>query len=267
VSLYLIVSRGKLRGRVIPVEDNLFLIGADRVCQLRVKHRHVAGQHCALEQRSGKAFVRDLNSGRPTKVNGREVPPGGEWPVQPGDVLGVGPLQAVVQGRDAPLTGPEAEEWAAWILGKIEQGKGGKKPSKERGAAAAAAAMLRGLEEPSEEVRGRLQLTTEKGVTVAQLMAAELLEQGEIDLLRQEILEYHAVHRPARVLLDLGNVQRMSSLALSMLVILHRRLRAEGARLALCRIHPELQPIMNVMGVAKMVPCFPDRDAALAATW
>src|SRR5262245_3382407 len=90
MKFYLIVAKGRKQGLPIPISIDLFLIGTDRVCQLRVASSHRVGpQQCALVTRERKVFVRDLGADHPTLVNGSLVPPGEEWPLHAGDRLEV----------------------------------------------------------------------------------------------------------------------------------------------------------------------------------
>jgi len=263
-SAYLIVEKGKHRGTSIPVKGDLFLIGSDRVCQLRIDHPRVGGQHCALVTRDGKVFLRDLASGHLTAVNDREVPAGAEWPLHDGDRLLVGPLRAVVQVQETPPSQQSADDWTFKAL--EERGKQRVQADEGDEAAGAAAAILGRMDEQRGEVRGRLRVSIEKGVTVARLLDTQLVDEAAIDLLKRDLSE-RLPPAPKRVLLDFENVQRMSSMALGVLVGVNRRLKAEGGSLALCHVSRDLLPILEAVGMGKMVPSFPNKQAALAAQW
>src|SRR5207249_837887 len=142
--LYLVVVKGKQKGTVIPVTGELFLIGTEPVCQLRVHHREVGGQHCAVVTRDDKVFVRDMDSGRPTLINDREMPSGAEWPIHARDRLTVGPLQVAVQLSETALSQRDAQEWASSFLDEVGKGrdKAGAGAGRPTGAAGAAAAVL-----------------------------------------------------------------------------------------------------------------------------
>ena len=82
----------------------MFLIGSKDVCQLRSKLPGIAEEHCALVTRDRKVFIRDLDSGQPTRLNGAIIPPGQEWPLHAGDRLAVGPMEFVVQFHEKELS-------------------------------------------------------------------------------------------------------------------------------------------------------------------
>jgi pSer/pThr/pTyr-binding forkhead associated (FHA) protein len=89
----------------IPVGLGPFLIGRAPDCQLRPTSPLIAWQHCVLDCRGGKAFVRDLYTVAGTFVNGRPV--SGQVELHDGDQLKVGPLLFAIRlESDASLTPP-----------------------------------------------------------------------------------------------------------------------------------------------------------------
>ena len=70
-----------------------------------------------------------------------------------------------------------------------------------------------------------------------------------------------------RVLIDLKNVKRMSTVAVSMIDELSSWLKPWGSTLALCRVRRELQAILPKLSLHNTIPHFPDKRSALAAKW
>ena len=116
MKFYLIVAKGKKQGLPIPIEVDLFLIGSGKSCQLRADHEDIGEQHCAFVMRDRKVFVRDLNSGHPTIVNGEPIADSEEWPLHGGDFIEVGPLKFMIQYREKELSKRDLEEWALKCL-------------------------------------------------------------------------------------------------------------------------------------------------------
>ena len=79
--------------------------------------------------RGRKVFVSDLDSGRPTFVNGEVLTPAVEWPLHPRDMLEVGPLKFMVQYREKVLSQRDLEEWALSCLDQNVDRKEGIRPS------------------------------------------------------------------------------------------------------------------------------------------
>src|ERR1700722_9297219 len=119
MKFYLIVAKGSKQGLPIPIAVDLFLIGSDRICQLR--KRGLGAKHCALVTRDKKVFVRDMDSGHSTLVNGSAIPTGSEWPLHAGDRICVGPLEFLIKFREQGLSGKDLEEWAMRSLDEQQE--------------------------------------------------------------------------------------------------------------------------------------------------
>ena len=87
-----VLAAGKQQGQVLPVKPPQFLVGRDPGCHLRPASHLISDRHCAIRQRHGKAFLRDLASTAGTSVNGR--PAQGEVELQHGDRLHLLPTTA-----------------------------------------------------------------------------------------------------------------------------------------------------------------------------
>jgi anti-anti-sigma regulatory factor len=276
MKFYLIVAKGKHQGLPIPITVDLFLMGSDRMCQLRSPLPGVARQHCALVTRGRKVFVRDLGGDQPTQVNQELVPPGEEWPLHAGDRLGVGPLEFLVQFREKPLSQRDLEEWALKCLDRtsereLDDPEDAGDPiaalrRRPTTASQAAAMIMDKLQARRGVVKGRLRIGLEAGVTTVRFNDIYLVEEAELALVKKELFDN--LGRPnLRVLLDFKNVKRMSSTAVAIIRELHGWLRPWGSTLALCRLRPELQGMLQTLSLDAAVRYFPDKKAAYATRW
>ncbi len=283
--LYLIVAKGKQKGLPIPIKVDLFLVGSDTSCQLRSKLPGIGTQHCALVMRDKKVFVRDLDNGK-TLVNDELIPPGEEWPVHAGDRLEVGPLEFMVQFNEKMLSRKDAEEWALKSLDReaarsdaakegeehIEDESGEVRaappPPPPDTAAAAAAEILDKLSAQRGVIKGRLRVNDHEDIRILRFNDSQLVEVSEIVFIRKELLS-HLEGRNAtrRVLIDFKNVIRMSSAAGEMLTEVRRRIQGSGGALALCRVRPDLQLILEALGFMAAIPHFPKKEVALTERW
>lgn len=84
-------------------------VGRRPDCGLRLPIGDVSRQHCEVTVGSS-VWVKDLGSSNGTYVNGKRV---AESKLNPGDVLGVGPVQFVVQVDDKPENVVEPKERSA----------------------------------------------------------------------------------------------------------------------------------------------------------
>ena len=276
MKFYLIVAKGKKQGFPVPIEVDLFLIGSNKMCQLRAVHDRIGPQHCALVNRGKKVFVRDLNSGEATIVNGEVMTASEEWPLHAGDTLEVGPLKFMLQFREKPLSQRDLEEWALQCLDEDE----GRKMSamdmleekaevvteKMDAASSAAGAIIDRLNAQKGIVKGRLRLSREEGVTIVRINDTHLVEEAELALIKKEL--HDNLNRPnLRILLDMKNVRRLSSSAADMFGDLRTRLRPLGSKLAFCRVRPEMKEMLEAFPTTQGLPFHADKAAAFKAKW
>lgn len=272
----LIVAKGKHRGMPIPIEVDLFVIGSGQVCQLRAQHPGLGEQHCALVMRGRKVFIRDLGSGKTTTVNGELIPSSEEWPVHKGDRLGVGPFEFKISFHEKQLSQRDLEEWA---LKALDEDTGPKKSAFEEideamteaarehnDAAKAAGAMIGALQAQKGVVRGRLRISREGAITIVRLNDIYLVEDAELNHLKKELHANLDVQN-LKVLLDMKNVRRMSSSAVSLFGELSHWLRTHGSTLALCRLRPELAGMLIDLQSVFNFRIFPDKAIAMGAKW
>jgi anti-anti-sigma factor len=277
MKFYLIVATGKHRGRPIPINVDLFVVGTVSTCQLRVQHPDMGEQQCALVTRGRKVFIRDLGSGRPTTVNGQEVPVSEEWPLHKGDAVSAGPLEFRVSFQEKPLSQRDLEEWA---LRALDESAAPRKPvegaeyddslravSREFNQASAAAAALLGQAQSLRgEVHGSLRISRDGGLTVVRINELHLVEEAELAHLKRE-LQRNLTGNNLRVLLDLKNVRRMSSAAVGLFADVSHWLKQRGGSLALCRLRPELAGLVSDLRNLFNIRVYDDKDKALAAKW
>jgi ABC-type transporter Mla MlaB component len=274
---YLIVAKGPKKGMPIPITVDLFLIGSAKVCQLRSNAKGIGVEQCSIITRGKKVFLRDWSSGNPTLLNNELVPPGEEWPVHTGDRVTVGPLEFVIQFQEKGLFGKDLEEWALKCLDvdherESREGDGDwefdPRQMNQRfiDASQAAATMFDRLQDMRGVIKGRLRVSHEEGITVIRFMDAFMVDPSEIALIKKEVYE-HITRPNLRVLLDFKAVQRISSVAVEMLLEIYRTLRIKGSTLALCRIRPDLRSLLETLNVIQPVPHFGDKRLAMAEKW
>jgi anti-anti-sigma regulatory factor len=272
VKFYLIVAVGKKKGYPIPITVDLFLMGTEKMCQLRSQMAGVGGKHCALVRHEKKIFLRDLHSGEPTILNGSAIPPGEEWACHAGDRINVGPLEFVLQFREKPLSQRDLEEWALKCLDKDseqhiyedEDFRGVRQRNDTP--AQAAASILENLQAKRGFIRGRLRVGRDGNVTHIRFNDRYLVDEAEIALVKKELYD-NLDRNNLRILLDFKNVTRMSTAAVKMIDELLTWLKPWGSTLAVCRVRAELQDILPRLNLDNTIPNFRDKRAALAARW
>lgn len=269
MKFYLIVAKGSKQGLPIPISIDLFLVGSDKICQLRKSS--LGKRHCALVTRDSKVFVRDMDSGQLTIVNGSAIPPGDEWPLHAGDRITVGNLEFLVQYREKAASQKDLEEWAVNCLEsqtvhEIDDIFDANKFRASVNAAGAAQSILDQLDAMKGYVKGRLRIGHERNVTTVKLNDVKLVDESEIALVKRELCD-NLNKTNLRVLLDLKNVRKLSSSAVVMLADVYRWLKQWGSKMAVCRIRPELQSAMALLIEDEHIPVFKEKKDAIYAEW
>jgi hypothetical protein len=266
MKFYLIVARGPKKGMPIPITIDLFLLGSDKICQLR--NANLGLKHCAMVTRDKKVFIRDFDSGQPTLVNGTVVAPGDEWPLHAGDRIAVGNLEFMIQYREKALSQRDLEEWAAGCLDIDDQRElldDDDDFHPPTNASTAAQGIIDRLSAQRGLIKGRLRVGVDGPITTIRFNDRHLVEESEIALIKTEICQN--VTKPnLRVLLDLKNVRRLSTAAAMMMSDVNRWLRHRGSTMAICRIKPEHEGILSVLEVEN-IPRFADKRIAINARW
>lgn len=264
--VFLIVTRGPKKGMPVPISGDLFLLGAEKMCQLR--NRNLAPKHCALVTRDKKVFLRDLNSGLPTLLNFEVVTPGEEWPTHAGDILGIGNLEFMIQYREKALSQRDLEEWAARCLdvetdrNLLDEEDVFHAPTN---ASEAAHGIIDKLNAQKGFVHGRLRIGLERGVTTVRFNDTKIVDEGEISMIKKELCE-NLGKANLRILLDLKNIRRLSSVGVNMIGEFKRWLGPRGSTMALCRVRPEIERILQTLHVDDL-RIFPDKRTGIDARW
>ena len=274
MKLFLRVANGKQAGRLIEIRGQLFMIGSHSSCQLRSRLAGILPQHCAIRHDDRKVFVLNLGDGQ-VSVNDEPLSPGQEWPLHRQDRLAVGPLEFLVQFNETEVPRRDTEDWALKAL-DIDANKEeeesldafGEVREVEPGTPAATAeAILAKLKAERGLVKGRLRVSGESGTLVIRFNDPHLVEEGEIALLKKELLA-NVTGEGLRVLLDFKSVRRISSAATKELIYdLGRWVRGRGGSLAVCRLHPDLLPILKALEAKSSIPYFKEKRPAISAPW
>ncbi len=265
MKFYLIVTRGKRKGLPIPITVDLFLVGSDPMCQLR--NEKLGPKHCAFVTHDKKVALRDMDSGQPTIVNESVLPQGTEWALHAGDRIGVGNLEFMIQFREKPLSQRDLEEWASRCLDVRGENAIDEVDEFHRvtDASSAATSIIQKLNAIKGQVKGRLRVGVEGGVTTVRFNDTMLVDEAEIALIKSELCE-QLDRSNLRILLDLKNVRRMSTAAVTMVAEFQRWGQQRGSRVALCRVRSEIEGILGVMHL-EAIPRFRDKKLALASRW
>lgn len=107
-----------------------------------------------------------------------------------------------------------------------------------------------------------LQVEPVGDVTVVRFTAPMLWGYDQVQLIGEHL--FCLVEEGKRkLLLNLGAVESMDSSMLGKLIALHKKLEAEGGRLALCQFQPELYANFETLKLALLLNIYSQQDEAL----
>ncbi len=81
----------------------------------------------------------------------------------------------------------------------------------------------------------------------------------------EEDLRKAAPARGWRVVLDLKDVTLLASMGLGLLVTMNKEAGANGGKLAICGLSPDIVQLLKVTHLERVLKIHPDRDAAIKA--
>lgn len=100
-------------------------------------------------------------------------------------------------------------------------------------------------------------------VTVARVQVGELCHPQVPQRLRQELAARFEASGDRRLVLDLSEVQYVTSAVVGVLVWTNATLKSRGGRLALAGVHWRLHELLELCGMSKLVPSYPRADEAV----
>ena len=103
---------------------------------------------------------------------------------------------------------------------------------------------------------------TDKAVVA--VVRCEKVGSREAQILETD-LRKAAPDRKWRMVIDLNEVTLLASMGLGMLVTMHKEASANGGKLAICGLRPEIVQLLKVTHLERVLKIHSDRDAALKA--
>ncbi|MFN7020643.1 MAG: STAS domain-containing protein [Phycisphaerales bacterium] len=101
---------------------------------------------------------------------------------------------------------------------------------------------------------------TDRAIVAA--IRTEKLGQREAQIIESE-LKSAAPSRQWRLALDLSEVTLLASMGLGMLVTLHKECSNNSGRLAIFGLSPDIQQLLKITHLERILKVAPDRDAAV----
>jgi anti-sigma B factor antagonist len=101
--------------------------------------------------------------------------------------------------------------------------------------------------------------------TVVKLAGPRITDQVYVTELGDELVAVAEAAAPPDVLIDLNDVEFLSSSVLGKLIRLLKRIREKNGRLRLCSIRPSILEVFEITQLHKVFEIYPDADEAISA--
>lgn len=111
----------------------------------------------------------------------------------------------------------------------------------------------------------RIQISETGDVTVVRFLERKILDAASIQEMGEELFALVEKQNRKKLLLDFANVEFLSSAALNKLIVLDKKVKANGGRLKLCELKPEIREVFVITRLTQLFEINENESAALAA--
>lgn len=102
-------------------------------------------------------------------------------------------------------------------------------------------------------------------VTLVRFRRSEILDEGVIEDIGNELFKLVQQERRRRLLLNLGNVDRLSTAMIGKFVAAQKKAQAETGQLALCNIDAGIYQVLELLKLTDVFKIYEDEQKGLEA--
>jgi anti-anti-sigma factor len=283
-----LVQVGEFATREFPIEVEVYNIGRDYTCELRLDHGRISRNHCRILKRGRRVLVEALYSSAGTAVNDHVLDPSAApYEVYDGDHLWVGPehFQFVIMVDDDEPRRPAEIRKGAWTArqGAVDVPDNPLLKDVPASQSRVASKLLERMNEPeaapeppesvavaeppvAPEPVGSVDVTHREGVALVRLLHKSIIAEHEIRTITEELDELIDSGK-SNITLHLGNVERMSSQVIGEVFQIYKRCKAKGGMLKICKVSPQVAGVFALTNMQRHIEIFPDETMALKSLW
>jgi anti-anti-sigma factor len=256
----IVQTPGKWQGRIITIDHFPFVIGRDQGCQLRPASAMVSNRHCALIANGGRIYLRDLASTNGTHLNAQ--PLNGEQELRQGDSFRVGPLvfdvaidERVGINQPTPLPKsrstrqPDMDDIARVLEAITAEPESKKVPMLDADQIPAGGTALDLLAPPPAEPAPRpnhyVQWEDIGNTIELHFTEKRMVDEKKTRVAAEQLAYLAELSGRRNLLLNLGNVQAMSSAMIDHIVAFHKKVRSLHGKLVLCNLQADVAPVIH----------------------
>ena len=120
------------------------------------------------------------------------------------------------------------------------------------------------MTESKQPRRKRLEVEDVGEVTKVKLVDTKILDKQNIQIIGEQLFSLVDEYGLRKVVLNLQNVEYLSSAAIGKMITLDKKLFSVGGRLVLCCIDPQIYEVFKTTKLNKLFKCIKEEKIALA---
>lgn len=101
------------------------------------------------------------------------------------------------------------------------------------------------------------------GVTIAKFLDKKILDEGNIEIIGNQLYGLVDTDGRKKIVLDFSNVDYMSSAALPKLITLDKKVKAAKGTLRMCNVHADIVDLFRVTRLNKLFDVHASKQLAL----
>ena len=109
----------------------------------------------------------------------------------------------------------------------------------------------------------RLDIEEVGDVTVAKFVDKKILDEGNIQIIGNQLFSLIEEDGRQKIVMDLSNVEYLSSAALGKLITMDKKVKAAKGKLRLCAIRPDIYEVFAITKLNKLFDMKDNLEAAL----
>lgn len=109
----------------------------------------------------------------------------------------------------------------------------------------------------------RIDIEEVNDVTVAKFTDKKILDEGNIQLIGNQLFSLVDEDRRGKIVLDFANVEYLSSAALGKLITMDKKVKSIGGKLRLCNIRSDILEVFKITRLDKLFTIRDNQEKAL----
>lgn len=109
----------------------------------------------------------------------------------------------------------------------------------------------------------RLDIEEVDGVTIATFVDKKILDEGNIQIIGNQLFSLVEDEGRDKIVLDFANVEYLSSAALGKLITMDKKVKSAKGKLRLCSVRPDIYEVFAITKLNKLFDMRDTREQAL----